>query len=105
MPEIYPKLSKAKLKKSARKTSQGRGRAPLPGVQTDARHAGATDKCGYQANRGLAKLIRDAVRSKKKNDKHGARFVLGWRLYPNQEHPSWNSKDVHSCGCGCGCHS
>jgi hypothetical protein len=105
MPEIYPKLTKAKLKKSARKTSEGRGRAPLPGVQTDAKHVNATDKCGYQANRDLAGLIRDAVRSKKNNDKDGARFVLGWRLYPNEEHPSWKSKDVHSCGCGCGCHS
>jgi hypothetical protein len=42
------------------------------------------------------------VRAKKKSDRNGARFVLGWRLYPNQDHPSW-SKDVHSCGCGCGC--
>jgi hypothetical protein len=43
------------------------------------------------------------VRAKKKSDRHGARFVLGWRLYPNKEHPSWSNKDVHSCGCGCGC--
>lgn len=105
MPEIYPKMTRAKLKKSARATSLGKGRTPLPGVKTDAKHAQATDKCGYKANRELAGLIREAVRAKKKADKHGARFVLGWRLYPNEKHPSWKSKEVHSCGCGCGCSS
>jgi hypothetical protein len=103
MPEISPKMTRAKLKKSAHKTSQGKGRAALPGVKTDARHAQATDKSGYQANRELAELIGAAVRAKKKSDRHGARFVLGWRLYPNKDHPSWSDKDVHSCGCGCGC--
>jgi hypothetical protein len=103
MPEIYPKMTRKKLQQSARKTSQGKGRAPLPGVKTDVKHAQASDKTGYQANRELAKLIREAVRSKKKGDKNGPRFILGWRLYPNQDHPSWQSKDVHSCGCGCGC--
>jgi hypothetical protein len=103
MPKIYPKMTRAKLKKSARKTSEGKGRAPLPGVKTDAKHVQATDKCGYQANRDLAKLISAAVQEKKKSDKNGGRFVLGWRLYPNKDHPSWKSKDVHSCGCGCGC--
>lgn len=103
MPEIYPKMTRAKLKKSARKTSQGKGRAPLPGVKTDAKHVNATDKCGYQANRELAEMISKAVRAKKKGDKNGAHFVLGWRLYPNKSHPRWNNKDVHSCGCGCGC--
>ena len=105
MPEIYPKMSRKQLRKGARKTSEGKGRAPLPGVKTDAKHAQATDKCGHQANRELAALIRDAVQSKKKSDKHGPRFVLGWRLYPNKNHPQWKSKDVHSCGCGCGCSS
>jgi hypothetical protein len=47
MPEITPKLSRARLKKMARKTSDGKGRPPLPGVKTDAKHAQATDKCGY----------------------------------------------------------
>jgi hypothetical protein len=51
-------------------------------VKTDAKHAQATDKCGYGANRELAKLISEAVRAKKTSDKHGAHFVLGWRLYP-----------------------
>ena len=103
MPEITPKLSKAKLRSSARRTSEGKGRTSLPGVKTDAKHANASDKCGYQANRELAELISKAVQLKKKADKNGAHFVLGWRLYPNKDHPRWNSKDVHSCGCGCGC--
>jgi len=103
MPEIYPKMTRTRLKKGARKTSQGKGRVALPGVKTDAKHVQATDKCGYKANRELADLISKAVRAKKNSDKHGAHFVLGWRLYPNQDHPRWNNKDVHSCGCGCGC--
>src|SRR5712664_3316300 len=81
MPEIHPKMTRRKLQKSARKTSQGKGRAPLPGVKTDAKHAQATDKCGYQANRELADLISKAVRAKKKADKHGAKLILGLRLW------------------------
>jgi hypothetical protein len=103
MPEIYPKVTRAKLKKGARKTSEGKGRAGLPGVKTDAKHANATDKCGYKANRDLAEMISKAMQAKKNSDTNGAHFVLGWRLYPNKTHPRWKSKDVHSCGCGCGC--
>ena len=103
MPAIYPKMTRAKLKKSARKTSRGNGRASLPGVQTDASHVQATNKCGYKANRQLADVIAKAVKAQKEADKNGAHFVLGWRLYPNKDHPRWNDKDVHSCGCGCGC--
>ncbi len=103
MPEILPKVTRAKLKRSARRTSDGKGRAPLPGVKTDAKHVNATDKCGYQANRELARLIQKAMRSMKKTDKGGQHFVLGWRLYPNKSHARWNNTDVHSCGCGCGC--
>jgi hypothetical protein len=98
-------MTRAKLRSSARKTSRGEGRRSLPGVKTDAAHVQATDKCGYQANRELAELIGKAVSAKKKTDKNGAHFVLGWRLYPNKDHPRWKSKDVHSCGCGCGCSS
>ena len=103
MPEIHPKLTRGSLTKSARKTSEGKGRASLPGMKTDAKHAKATDKCGYKANRDLAEMISKAVQAKKNSDKNGAHFVLGWRLYPNKDHPRWNKKDVHSCGCGCGC--
>jgi hypothetical protein len=105
MPEIYPKMTRAKLRKSARKTSQGKGRAPLPGVKTDAKDFRATDKCGYQANRGLAEMISKAVRAKKTGDANGAHFVLGWRLYPNRKHPRWKASEDHACGCGCGCHA
>jgi hypothetical protein len=103
MPEIYPKVTRAKLKKGARKTAQGRGRVPLPGVKTDAKHVNATDKCGYKANRDLAAMISKAVQAKKNSDKSGAHFVLGWRLYPNKAHPRWKGNDDHACGCGCGC--
>jgi hypothetical protein len=103
MPEIHPKMSRKKLQQSARKTSEGKGQATLPGVKTDSKHVEATDKCGYRANRELAEIIGKAVQAKKNSDKNGAHFVLGWRLYPNKEHPRWSSKDVHSCGCGCGC--
>jgi hypothetical protein len=106
MPEIYPKVTRAKLKQGARRTSSGKGRVPLPGVQTDAKHVDATDKSGYAENRELAQLIEKAMRTVKKQDKNGAQFLLGWRLYPNRDHPRWkNNKDAHSCGCGCGCGS
>ena len=96
-------MTRAKLKTGARKTSLGKGRTPLRGVKTDAKHVQATDKCGYKANRDLAAMIAKAMRAKKNSDKNGSHFVLGWRLYPNKEHARWNDKDVHSCGCGCGC--
>ena len=64
MPEIYPKITRTKLKKGARKTSDGKGRSSLPGVKTDAKHVQATDKCGYKANRDLAAMIRKAVQAK-----------------------------------------
>ena len=75
MPEIYPKITRANLKRSARMTSEGKGRAPLPGVKTDAKHANAVDKCGHEANRELAKLIEMAMHSVKKGDKRGQHFV------------------------------
>jgi hypothetical protein len=103
MPDIYPKMTRRKLKEGARKTARGKGRVALPGVKTDAGHAQATDTFGYAANRELAQMIRKALRAKKKADKNGDRFVLGWRLYPNEAHPDWKNNDVHSCGCGCGC--
>jgi hypothetical protein len=102
MPEISPKLTRGVLKRGARKTSEGRGKVALPGVKTDAKHADATDKCGYKANRELAAMIKGAVKAKKNSDKNGEHFVLGWRLYPNKRHPRW-TRDDHACGCGCGC--
>ena len=51
MPEIYPKMTRAKLKQGARKTSQGKGRAPLPGVKTDAKPEVWTDPAGFASAR------------------------------------------------------
>ena len=80
MPEIYPKVTRAKLKKGAKKTAQGKGRVPLPSVKTDAKHVNATDKCGYKANRDLAAMISKAVQAKKNSDKSGAHLhCSGWR--------------------------
>jgi hypothetical protein len=118
--DVNPKLTLAKLEKDARKTSEGKGAAPLPGVRTDARQAttadvtdpkspfyGATncDPQGYWTNRELADRISAAVKDLKTSDEHGPRFVLAWRLYPNSEHPCWDPKEVHVCGCGCGCYA
>src|SRR5436190_11770689 len=78
MPEVTPKMSRAKLQRSARQTARGKGRrTALPGVKTDAKHVKASDKSGYQANRDLAELIGAAVRAKKKRDTQGAHLILG----------------------------
>ncbi|HVY56374.1 MAG TPA: hypothetical protein VHA77_00825 [Xanthobacteraceae bacterium] len=118
MVDVNPKLTSTKLRKSAKKTSEGKGAAPLPGVTTDAKAAahadpndpaspyyGSThhDPDGYRKNRQLAKRISKAVEKIKASDEHGPRFVLAWRMYPNKDHPVWQQKDVHYCGCGCGC--
>jgi hypothetical protein len=118
MVEVNPKLTTAKLKKGARTTSEGKGIAPLPGIKTDAKQAVTADptdpkspfygaiNCdpkGYGKNRVLAERISKVVRDLKANDEHGPRFVLAWRLYPNDEHPCWHQKEAHFCGCGCGC--
>jgi hypothetical protein len=118
MVEVNPKLTTAKLRKSARTTSEGKGIASLPGIKTDAKQAVTADptdpkspfygaiNCdpkGYGKNRQLADRISKAVTDLKANDEHGPRFVLAWRLYPNDEHPCWHQKEAHFCGCGCGC--
>jgi len=120
MAEVFPKKKVAALKKGARKTANGKGLAPLPGVQTDAKLAananpndpkspyfGNThyDPKGFETNRKLAERINDAVSELKTSDEDGARFVLAWRMYPNADHPAWNQNDVHYCGCGCGCYA
>jgi hypothetical protein len=118
MVEVNPKLTPAKLRKSARKTSKGQAAVPLPGIKTDAKQAvtadptdpaspfyGAIncDPTGYGTNRELARRISKAVSELKKSDQHGPRFVLAWRMYPNNDHPCWHQEGVHYCGCGCGC--
>ena len=106
MPEIYPKMTRSKLKSGARKTSLGKGRVPLPGVKTDAKDVKATDKCGYQANRELAEMIRKAVRAKKNGDKQRQAF-RAWLAALSEQGPSAleRRRMMHSCGCGCGCSS
>jgi hypothetical protein len=101
--DVNPKLTLARLERDARKTSEGKGIAPLPGVKTDAKQAatadttdpnspfyGAThcDPKGYWKNRELAERISAAVKDLKISDEHG---------------PRWDPKEVHICGCGCGC--
>ena len=78
MPEIYPKLTRAKLQKGARKTALGKGRTPLPGVKTDAKHVQATDKCGYKANRDLAEHDRqgDAREKEQRQERRAFRARL-----------------------------
>ena len=73
MPAIYPKVSRAKLKQGARKTSSGRGRVALPGVKTDAKQINKGD---YADNRELARLISKAMRAAKKSDKAGQQSCL-----------------------------
>jgi hypothetical protein len=120
MVEVRPKLSPRKLRSGARKTSDGKGAVPLPGIKTDAKQAvtadptdpaspfyGATncDPTGYKKNRVLAARISKAVADLKASDENGPRFVLAWRMYPNNDHPCWHQEGVHYCGCGCGCFS
>jgi hypothetical protein len=58
-------------------------------------------------NRELAKQIRAVFSSAgKPNDNltdpiHGPRFILTWRMYPNDDNPNVHASG--SCGCGCSC--
>jgi len=120
MVEVNANLTTVKLKKSARTTSEGKGVAPLRGIRTDAKRAVTADpmdpkspfygaiNCdpkGYGKNRELADRISKAVGDLKKSDEHGPRFVLAWRMYPNNDHPCWHEEGIHYCGCGCGCYA
>lgn len=100
MPNIGPAKTHKELKQDAEQTLAGKAHKGLPGVTTDVLPGGAAHKI----NRELANRINLAVHALKPNDDGGARFVLGWRLYPNSEHPCW-SGTVHACGCGCACSS
>lgn len=66
-------------------------------------------------NEALAEKIRDLITAMKSNSS-GQRFMIGWRMYPNTDHPDWDEtlgseggwkpdSEGHSCGCGCGCGS
>ena len=106
MPEIGPAVRSQDMQVGARKTSEGEANDPLPGVKTDSVkvHPYSYDPKAYEKNRELARRIDEAVRDLK-SDPSGPQFVLGWRLYPNRDHPRWKPYEVHSCGCGCGCAS
>ncbi|HTO85183.1 MAG TPA: hypothetical protein VMQ73_23390 [Methylomirabilota bacterium] len=101
---IEPRMSWKDLQKGARDTAKGKKRHPLPGVKT----AKATPKTAGMhrkdrlANGELAEKISAAVREVKKSDRHGPLWVVGWRMYPNRDHPHWKAH-THACACGCGC--
>lgn len=59
------------------------------------------DPVDDRINRELANEIRKLVRRYKAQDGKQT-FVIGWRLYPNAEHPRFK-RDENTCGCGCGC--
>jgi hypothetical protein len=104
MCKVQPSLTTSHLQMSAEQTTRGEGIvAGLPGVEADAH---SMDDEAHKANRELASRISAALAAVKPNDKDGHRFVLGWRLYPNRDHPFWqDAGGVHNCGCGCGCAS
>src|SRR5262249_24713713 len=58
-------------------------------------------------NRNLAAAIRAAfIAAGKPNDNPsdkiaGPRFVLTWRMYPNDDNPNVHASGM--CGCGCSC--
>src|SRR5436853_3434612 len=99
---IGPRLTAKELKATSTQTMKGDGlKAALPGVAADAH---SMDKEAYKVNRELAKQIQQLVAKLKPSDKKVARFVLGFRMYPNAQSKYWDQavKD-HVCGCGCGC--
>jgi hypothetical protein len=69
--------------------------------------AGSAPRDADLKNRNLAALIRAAyVLAGKPNDDptdpvKGPRFVLTWRMYPNDENTKVH--EAGSCGCGCSC--
>jgi len=61
------------------------------------------DPNGYKQNEALRKAISDAlITCKKLNlaDEHGPQWFVSWRMYPNKNHPRWQTGDC--CGCNCG---
>jgi hypothetical protein len=109
MGNMVPRLSIQDLHESAAPALRGGKSKPLPGVKTDAwqmeNHPIEDDVKAHTTNRKMAHEIAKVVEKYKGKDKHGPRFILGWRLYANQEHPDWKKKHVHVCGCACSCAS
>jgi hypothetical protein len=104
MCKVTPSLTHKHLAMTVDNTAKGKGHVSgLPGVDPDAKRM---DRKAHKANRDLAQRITEAVHSIKPKDKGKPRFVLGWRLYPNQENDFWkDAGGVHNCGCGCACFS
>jgi hypothetical protein len=99
---IGPPQRLRNLQRSAQAVRDGSAKKGLPAVVSDALQM---DKAAYEQNRKLARLISEAMAALTPSDKDGPFFVLGWRMYPNADHPRWKEKEVegsHTCGCGCG---
>ncbi len=103
---IKPRMSWRDLHKGAKETASGKRKTPLPGVKTakTTPKTAAVHRKDREANGTLAEKISAAVREVKKSDRHGPLWVVGWRMYPNKDHPHWKAH-THACSCGCGCHS
>ncbi len=104
MCKVRPVLTVEHLKDSTDFISKGHGLvAGLPGVEPDAK---SMDPKADNANRDLAKRISEAVAAVKPTENGIPRFVLGWRLYPNEASEFWKDDGgKHNCGCGCACYS
>jgi hypothetical protein len=102
---IGPGRTRKELEESAKHTREGRGRRrSLPGIKADA----SMNEAAHKRNRDLAERIGKTMLELKGTDQDGAPFVIGWRLYPNKEHPYWKDRLLeerrqHTCGCGCAC--
>jgi hypothetical protein len=62
------------------------------------------DRKGYEQNEKLKRKISDALIECKKidlTDPNGPEWFVSWRMYPNKNHPRWQTGDC--CGCNCGC--
>jgi hypothetical protein len=100
-----PRLTKDDLKK-LRPKRLGGGQKPTPDSgHPDFDHHESPPKLDSdplardgadEENRELAKAIRDALRTTKRNPE---RFVLTWRMYPNKNRLPPEGR----CGCGCSC--
>ncbi len=116
MADVNPKLRKAELdalnSNHSPKGDRRHKTLDLPGVTSDAKMIkedhppvtgpfGNPDSNGFDKNRELARRIQQAVKDLKPQT-GGPHFVLGWRLYPNKDHPRFQAPP-HACGCGCGC--
>ncbi len=116
MPEIKPLMTKSQVDAlNSNQSPPGDRRyksLDLPGVTSDAKMIsqdrppatgpfGDPDATGFEKNRELARRIKQAMRDLKPQT-GGGHFVIAWRLYPNSDHPRFQTP-THACGCGCGC--